>query len=81
MTDIVKSHPNGPHRGKKYTTKGEGHKGFSKAESHPGLFRKMEGSPKDTGAGANANIMDTSANLPPDYDDFSEAARSAAAGE
>ena len=61
---------------KSYTSKGEGHRGFSKAESHPKKFRKSEGSPKDVGAGINANMMDTSSNIPPD---FEEAARSAAA--
>jgi hypothetical protein len=61
---------------KKYTAKGEGHRGFSKAESHPLRYRKSEGSPKDVGAGVNANMMGTSSNIPPD---FEEAARSTAA--
>lgn len=78
MSDIVKSHKFGPKRGKSYTSKGEGHKGFSMAESHPQRFRKAEGSVKDTEAGANANMMNTASNLPPD---FEESARSTAAQE
>ena len=78
MSDIVKKFVKGPPRGKEYTKPSEGHPGFSRAESHPKRFRKMEGSPKDTGAGENANMMHTSSNLPPD---FEESARSSAAQE
>ena len=77
---MIKS-KSGPNRGKSYTSKGEGNKGFSLAESSPKDIRDHThvGNPKDVRSAWEGDTMMSSKNITPSFDDLADAARARAA--